>query len=125
MSTIALSKDNFEQVVSENAMVIIDFWAEWCGPCKSFAPIFEKAAQAHTDIVFGKVDTDAQQELAGFFQIRSIPTLMVFRDKVLLFQNPGALPAQLLEELITQVRNVDMEDVRKKLAEQDKNGKAT
>lgn len=118
MPTIELTKDNFEETILNNDTVFVDFWAEWCGPCKSFAPTFEAAAEKHDNIVFGKVDTEAQQELAGYFQIRSIPTLMVFREKVVLFSQPGALPAPAFDDLIEQVMAVDMEDVHKTIAEQ-------
>src|SRR5438105_15752012 len=100
MATIALTKDNFEQVVNGNDMVIVDFWAPWCGPCRGFAPIFEAASEKHADVIFAKVNTDEEQELGGYFNIRSIPTLMVFREKVIVFSQPGALPASGLEQVI-------------------------
>ena len=111
MATVELTKENFEKTVSENPMVIVDFWAPWCGPCRGFAPVFEKASETHQDVVFAKVNTDEQQELAGAFDIRSIPTLMVFREKVILFQQPGALPGAALEQVITQAKAVDMAKV--------------
>ena len=120
MATVELTHDNFEQTVNENAMVIVDFWAPWCGPCKGFAPVYEKAAEAHPDIVFAKVNTDDQQELAGAFGIRSIPTLMVFREKVILFQQAGALPATALEQVITQAKALDMAKVHAEVAGQPK-----
>ncbi len=118
MASVELNAENFEQTILDNDIVIVDFWAAWCGPCRAFAPTFEKASEGHADIVFGKVDTEAQQGIAGAFQIRSIPTLMVFREKVLLYQEPGALPPKALEQLIEQIRGVDMADVHKKVAEQ-------
>ena len=118
MPTVELTKDNFEETILNNDVVFVDFWAEWCGPCRMFAPTFEAAAEKHEDIVFGKVDTEAQQELAGYFQIRSIPTLMVFREKVVLFSQPGALPAPAFDDLIDQVMAVDMDEVHKTVAEQ-------
>ena len=118
MATIELTIDNFEQTIDDNDTVFVDFWAEWCGPCRQFGPVFEKAAEEHTDIVFGKVDADAQQELAGHFNIRSIPTLMAIRDNVVLFSQPGALPAHALDDLITQIRAIDMDDVRRQIAEE-------
>jgi thioredoxin len=120
MATVELTHDNFEQTVNENAMVIVDFWAPWCGPCKGFAPVYEKAAEAHPDIVFAKVNTDEQQALATAFGIRSIPTLMVFREKVILFQQPGALPATALEQVITQAKALDMAKVHAEVAGQPK-----
>jgi thioredoxin len=117
MATVELTKENFEQTVLDNDTVFVDFWAEWCGPCRSFAPTYESASEKHEDIVFGKVDTELQQELAGTFQIRSIPTLMVFRENVILFSQPGALAAPMLDDLITQVKGVDMEDVHRQIAE--------
>ena len=111
MATVELTKENFEKTVSENPMVIVDFWAPWCGPCRGFAPIYEKASEAHKDVVFAKVNTDEQQELAGAFNIRSIPTLMVFREKVILFQQAGALPGQALEQVITEAKALDMAKV--------------
>lgn len=118
MATVNLTKDNFEETVTGNDMVIIDFWAPWCGPCKGFAPIFEAASDKYRDVVFAKVNTDDEQELAGYFNIRSIPTLMVFREKVILLSQPGAQPAAGLDSVITQARALDMEQVHKEVAEQ-------
>lgn len=112
MATVALTKESFDKTINENETVIVDFWAEWCGPCRTFAPSFEAASDQHEDIVFGKVDTEDQQELAQMFGIRSIPTLMVFRDQIILYAQPGALPANMLEDLIGQVKALDMDDVR-------------
>jgi len=117
MATVELTKDDFESVVTGNDMVIVDFWAPWCGPCKGFAPVFEQASESHADVVFAKVNTDDEQEIAGAFGIRSIPTLMVFREKVVLFQQAGALPASALEQVITQARALDMAQVHKDIAE--------
>jgi thioredoxin 1 len=118
MATIALTKETFNETIADNDTVLIDFWAEWCGPCRSFAPNYEKASDEHTDMVFAKVDTEAQPELAEAFGIRSIPTLMVFRDQILLYSQPGALPPAALDDLITQVEALDMDDVRHQIAEQ-------
>ena len=117
MATVELTKDNFETIVLGNNIVIIDFWASWCGPCRNFAPTYDRASEAHPDIIFGKVDTEAQTELAGYFGIRSIPTLMVFKEKVGIFQQAGALPEAALTDLIAKIRDVDMDEVRKKIAE--------
>jgi thioredoxin 1 len=118
MATVEISKDNFKDTVGKPGIVLLDWWAEWCGPCRAFAPIFEQVSGKHADITFGKIDTDAQQELSGAFEIRSIPTLMVFRDGILLFEQPGALPAAALEELISKVRELDMDDVRRQVEAQ-------
>jgi thioredoxin len=118
MAAIELTSENFTDTVGNGGIVLVDFWASWCGPCRMFAPVFENSAAQHPDIVFGKVDTEAQTELAQAFGISSIPTLMAIRDGVVLYAQPGALPAKALEQLIEQVRAVDMEDVRRKLAEQ-------
>ncbi len=119
MATVELTQSNFNDVIANNDIVIIDFWASWCGPCKRFAPTFEEASEANEDIVFAKVNTEEQRELAGYFQIRSIPTLIVFREQIGIFQQAGALPPHAFTDLITQVRGVDMDDVRKKIAEQE------
>ncbi len=118
MATVELTKENFEQTVDGNPIVIVDFWAPWCGPCRGFAPVFEKASEAHPDVVFAKVNSDEQQELASAFGIRSIPTLMVFREKVILFNQAGALPGQALEQVLTQAKSLDMAKVHQEIAAQ-------
>jgi thioredoxin 1 len=118
MATMTLNTDNFEQTITDNDIVLLDFWAAWCGPCRMFGPVFEEASEKNADIVFGKVDTEDQQQLAATFGIMSIPTLMIFREKVLVFSQPGALPAEALENLIGQVRALDMDEVHKAVAEQ-------
>lgn len=116
MATRDLNAQEFNDIVNGNDIVLVDFWASWCGPCRAFAPTFSNAAEQHPDIVFGKVDTEAEQDLAGALQIRSIPTIMAFRDGVLLFAQPGALPAPALEDLITQIKDLDMDEVRAQIA---------
>ena len=116
MATREITKDNIESTIQDNAFVVLDFWAEWCGPCRMFGPVFEAASEKNPDIVFGKIDTEDQQELSGSLGIRSIPTLMVFRDQILLYSQPGALQGPMLEELLKKVRELDMDDVRAEVA---------
>jgi len=116
MATVELTADNFNSTVSGDGLKLVDFWAEWCPPCRMFGPVFEKASEQHPDAVFGKVDTEAQPEIAATFNITSIPTLMIIRDSVVLYAQPGALPEQALEELITKAEAVDMDEVRASLA---------
>lgn len=118
MATTDLTADNFVETIEGNGIVLIDWWAAWCGPCRMFAPVFEKASEEHPDIVFGKIDTEAEQSLAAQAQISSIPTLMAFRDGILLYAQPGALPAPALADLIDQVKNLDMDAVRADVAKQ-------
>jgi thioredoxin 1 len=122
MAVMELTKENFEQVVTSSATVIVDYWAPWCGPCRGFAPVFERVAQANPDVVFAKVNTDDEQEIAQHFQIRSIPTLMVFRDQIIVFSQPGALPQNALEQIVEKAKGLDMEEVRKQIAQEPGDG---
>jgi len=122
MPVMELTKENFEQVITSNPTVIVDYWAPWCGPCRGFAPVFERVAEANPDVVFAKVNTDDEQEIAQHFQIRSIPTLMVFREQIIVFSQPGALPQNALEQVVSKAKTLDMEEVRKQIAEQPDQG---
>lgn len=116
MAMLDLNKDNFEHTVLNNDLVIIDFWAPWCGPCKGFAPVYEEISEKYPGVVFAKVNTEAEQELAGYFQIRSIPTLMVFREKIIIFSQPGAVPGAALEEILSKAQALDMDQIRAEIA---------
>lgn len=118
MAYVELTKENFEDVITNNDMVIVDYWAEWCGPCQMFGPIFEKVSEEHPDIVFAKVNTEVEQEVASWFQIRSIPTLMIFREKIIIFSQPGALPEGGFRDVIAKAKELDMDEVKKQVAEQ-------
>ena len=120
MATLDLTKDNFEQTVLNNDLVILDFWAPWCGPCQGFAPVYEEISEKYPDVVFAKVNTEEEQELAGYFQIRSIPTLMVFREKIIVFSQPGAMPGSALEEVIAKAKTLDMDQIRAEIAAEEK-----
>jgi thioredoxin 1 len=120
MAVVELTKDNFEQVITSNPTVIVDYWAPWCGPCRGFAPVFERVAQANPEVVFAKVNTDDEQEIAAHFQIRSIPTLMVFRDQIIVFSQPGALAQNALEQVLAKSRELDMDEVREKIGREEK-----
>lgn len=118
MATVDLTKDTFEDTIVNNDIVLVDFWADWCGPCKSFAPTYEKISEQHDGVVFAKVDTEAEQELASYFQIRSIPTLMIFRDNIGIFSQPGALPEAALKDLIQQTKGLDMDAIRQEIEQE-------
>jgi len=123
MATIELTNENLDETINNNDIVLIDFWADWCGPCKMFGPVFEAAAEKHTDLVFAKCDTQNQQEVAGSFGVRSIPTLAIFREQILVFKQAGALPPEALEDLISKVRELDMDEIRQKIAEEEAQSK--
>lgn len=116
MATLDLTKDNFEQTVLNNDLVILDFWAPWCGPCQGFAPVYEEISEKYPEVVFGKVNTQEEEELGGYFQIRSIPTLMVFREQIIIFSQPGAMPGSTLEEVIANAKTLDMNQIRAEIA---------
>ena len=118
MATVEITKDNFQEIIDNNDFIVLDFWASWCGPCQGFAPVFEASSEKHPEIVFGKVNTEQEQELAAMFQIRSIPTLMIFRERVVIFSQPGALQGPQFDDLLERAGELDMEDVHRQVAEQ-------
>jgi thioredoxin len=120
MATVEVTAENLESIITGNNIVLVDFWAPWCGPCRSFAPVYEQMSEQHTDVVFAKVNTEEQHALAAHFQIRSIPTLMLFREQIILFAQPGALPGQALEQILAKAKTLDMDAVRRDIAEQEK-----
>ena len=124
MAVVELTKENFEQVVTSNPTVVVDYWAPWCGPCRGFAPVFEKVSEQHPDVVFAKVNTDDEQEIAAHFQIRSIPTLMVFREQIIVFSQPGALAQGSFEQVVSKAKALDMDEVRKQIGDQAEEGGA-
>ena len=124
MATVNLTQETFSDTINDNDIVFIDFWAEWCGPCKNFAPIYDEVSEKHEDIVFAKVNTEEEQELGASFQIRSIPTLMIFREKIILYSQPGMMAGPQLDELIEKVKQLDMDKVRAEIAEQEKQKQA-
>ena len=117
MATVKITKENFNDIIDNNEIVIIDFWASWCGPCRTFAPIFEEASEKHSDVVFGKINTEEEQELSAYFKIRSIPNVTIFRQQIGLFSQPGALQPEALDSLLTQIKEADMDEIRQKIAE--------
>jgi thioredoxin len=119
VSTVDLTQENFQDVIQKNAMVLVDFWAPWCGPCRAFAPVYEAASAEHADVVFAKVNTEDQPGLGATFQVRSIPTLMLFREQIILFSQPGSLPGPALNEILAKAKALDMDLVRKEIAEQE------
>jgi thioredoxin 1 len=125
MAVVELTKENFEQVITSSPTVIVDYWAPWCGPCRGFAPVFEKVAESNPDVVFAKVNTDEEQEIAAHFQIRSIPTLMVFREQIIVFSQPGALPQGAFEQVVSKAKTLDMDEVRKQIAQQESGAAST
>ena len=122
MPVVELTKENFESVITSNATVVVDYWAPWCGPCRGFAPLFERVAEQNPDVVFAKVNTDEEQEIASHFQIRSIPTLMVFRDQIIVFSQPGALPQNALEQVVAKAKELDMDEVRQQIGKETQPG---
>ncbi|MCU7878082.1 MAG: thioredoxin [Candidatus Thiodiazotropha sp. (ex Lucinoma borealis)] len=124
MAVVELTKDNFESTIIDNGFVIIDFWAPWCGPCRSFAPTYESVSEDHPNVVFGKVNTEDEQELAMHFQVRSIPTLMIFRDNIIIFSQPGALPESAFRELLTKAGELDMNEVRAQIEAEQQDGQS-